>query len=70
MGVYQLSWGTVERTVPGGGMEMENRENERDDADENRQEDIDNAMMKRRDLSAFDYWPSDEQMEYFKRGGR
>ena len=70
MGVYQLSWGTVERAVPGGGMEMEGREDERDDADEDRQEDMDIAMRKKRHPGDFDEWPSDEQMEYFKRGGR
>jgi len=41
---------------------------ERDDADEDRQEDADNR--RRRHPGDFDYWPSDQQMEYFKRGGR
>lgn len=50
---------------------LEDRESvKRDDREEDRQEDMDNAMRKKRHPGDFDEWPSDSQMEYFKRGGR
>ena len=59
-------WDVMERNFEG---VVEERESvKRDDRDEDRQEDMDNA--RRRHPGDFDVWPSDEQMEYFKRGGR
>ena len=56
----------MERNFEGIAEDRESRK--RDDRDEDRQEDMDNA--RRRHPGDFDVWPSDEQMEYFKRGGR
>jgi len=60
---------TLENIRPSDFYRAEDRESsKRDDRDEDRQEDMDNA--RRRHPGDFDEWPSDEQMEYFKRGGR
>jgi len=52
------------------GIAEDRESSKRDDREEDRQEDMDIAMRKKRHPGDFDYWPSDEQMEYFKRGGR
>ena len=50
------------------GIAEDRESSKRDDRDEDRQEDMDNA--RRRHPGDLDEWPSDSQMEYFKRGGR
>ncbi len=59
-------WDVMERHYE---QQLEDRESvKRDDREEDRQEDMDNA--RRRHPGDFDVWPSDSQMEYFKRGGK
>lgn len=46
---------------------MRDPNNESDHEEECQEDEYKNEH---RDPAYFDYWPSDEQMEYFKRGGR